>query len=70
MSELNSRKKYHEECLKELEREVKNEEEKAEWEEAAVKLHTYYEAMIKAGFTEEQAWWFVTATVRQAWGIS
>ena len=35
-----------------------------------MKLHTYYEAMIKAGFTEEQAWWFVTATVRQAWGIS
>ena len=70
MSELNSRKKYHEECLKELEREVKNEEEKAEWEEAAMKLHGHYEAMIKAGFTEEQAWWFVTAAVRQAWGIS
>ena len=70
MSEAKDMKKYHEDRLKELEREVKNEEEKAEWEEAATKLHTYYEAMIKAGFTEEQAWWFVTATVRQAWGIS
>ena len=70
MSEAEEMKKYHEDRLKELEREVKNEEEKAEWVEAAMKLHGYYEAMIKAGFTEEQAWWFVTATVRQAWGIS
>ncbi len=70
MSEAINMKKYHEERLKELEQEVKNEEEKAEWEAAAQKLHGYYEAMVKAGFTEEQAWWFVTATVRQAWGIS
>ena len=70
MSEAEDLKKYHEDRLKEIKREIKNEEEKAEWEEAAMKLHTYYEAMIKAGFTEEQAWWFVTATVRQAWGIS
>ena len=70
MSEAEDLKKYHEDRLKEIKREIKNEEEKAEWEEAAMKLHGYYEAMIKAGFTEEQAWWFVTATVRQAWGIS
>ena len=56
--------------LKELEQKVENAECKEEWEAAAQKLRIYYDAMIKAGFTEEQAWWFVTAAVRQAWGIS
>jgi len=70
MSEAKDMKKYHEDRLKELERQVEREEEKAEWEAAAQKLRGYYDAMIKAGFTEEQAWWFVTATVRQAWGIA
>ena len=70
MDDLINMSKYYEEQLEDLTKKVKNEKEKAEWEEAARKLRLYYDSMVKAGFTDEQAWWFVTAAVRQAWGIS
>ena len=61
---------FYEGQLKDLAEKVENAKFKAEWDNAARKLRTYYDSMIKVGFTEEQAWWFVTASVRQAWGIS
>lgn len=69
MDDLNLQNFYRGQ-LEDLKQKIEHEEEKAEWEKAAGKLHMYYDSMIKAGFTEEQAWWFVTAAVRQAWGIS
>lgn len=56
--------------LESLKAKVKNEENKAVWKKAAEELRGYYDSLISAGFTEAQAWWFVTAAVRQAWGIS
>lgn len=60
---------FYEGQLSDLKQKVENAKLKAEWSDAAQKLRACYDAMIKAGFTEDQAWWFVTAAVRQSWGI-
>ena len=39
-------------------------------DKVAAELRALFDSLVDQGFTEEQAWWFVTATVRQAWGIS
>lgn len=69
MTDLGS-ENFYEDQLKKLRQKAENEKMKAEWEEAAQKLKIFYDSMIKAGFNEKQAWWFVTAAVRQSWGIS
>ena len=66
MTDVSYYKAQFEDCKKRLE----EEEHKAACENIAKSVYTVYAAMKEAGFTEEQAWWFVTATVRQALGIS
>lgn len=70
MAEFIDMSSYYKDQLEHLKTQVENEKFKAEWDAAAKKLRVFYDSMINAGFTEEQAWWFVTAAVREAWGIS
>lgn len=43
-------------------------ERKARMEKVAENIRKVYEAFIEAGFSEEQAWWFVTDIVKHSWG--
>lgn len=61
---------FYEEQLKELHKKIEDEKCREEWDQAAKKLRIFYDSMINAGFSEEQAWWFVTSAVREAWGIA
>lgn len=54
---------------KEIGRKIELEKEKEQQRDTAKRLRGIYDAMIEAGFSEEQAWWFLTAIVEKAWGV-
>lgn len=65
MTELEYLNNEHREICKKIE----EEKEKEARRNCAMQLRGIYDAMIEAGFSEKQAWWFLTAAVRKAWGI-
>ena len=65
-----NQKRFYENQLNDLKQKIENERRKESWNEAAQNLKGYYDSLVSAGFTDKQAWWFVTVTVKQAWGIS
>ena len=65
-----NQKRFYENQLNDLKQKIENERRKESWNEAAQNLKGYYDSLVAAGFTDKQAWWFVTVTVKQAWGIS
>lgn len=45
---------------------LKEQEEKEQYEKAAKQLRTAYNSFVEEGFTEEQAFWFVTQIIKKA----
>lgn len=43
-------------------------ERKARMEKVAENIRKVYEAFVEVGFSDEQAWWFVTDIVKRSWG--
>lgn len=43
-------------------------ERKTRMEKVAENIREVYEAFVEVGFSEEQAWWFVTDIVKRSWG--
>lgn len=50
---------YYKSEVERYSKKVEEESEKAKTKELAYKLREIYNAFVEAGFTEEQAWWFV-----------
>ena len=55
--------------MKDLEEKIKDEQQHQKANEVASKLRIFYDTMIGNGFTEEQAWWMITAVVKASWGV-
>ena len=57
---------YYKEQIKDYERQIAVAEEKEQREKLAKSVHDIYVSFIGAGFTEEQALWFVSVIFQKA----
>lgn len=59
---------FYESQMKDLEEKIKNEKEREQWQKFADTLKMGYDAAINAGFNADQAWFLVTAALRNSMG--